>query len=179
MSVQNPGKETRNSCHQLPEVGQTSLRGAQWKDNDNHQKLQQRKFCLDMRTKMFTVRLIQHWKRFPSEVVEPQFLQIFKAQLHVALRNLLYLIIVWGRSWIGWHPEVSSDLHCPVFLWSPVQSLGCSWRNSVRNICLFGTHPQEVFPKEKSCNHLLKKENARIAVSFKTHDNGNASIQVL
>lgn len=96
MSVQNPGKEAPNSCHQLPKVGQcqTFLRGAQWKDNGDHHKLQQRKFCLDMRTKMFTVRLIQHWKRFPSEVVKSQFLQIFKAQLHAALRNLLYLTIV-------------------------------------------------------------------------------------
>lgn len=116
---------------------------------------------------MFTVRLIQHRKRFPSEVVESQFLKIFKAQLHQALRNLLYLITVWGRGWIGWHPEVSSDLHLPVFLWTSVQSLGCSWRNAARNICLFGTHPQEVTPKEKSCDHLLKKEKARIAVLLK------------
>lgn len=181
MSLQNPGKETPNSCHQLPKVGQcqTSLKGAQQKDNSNHLKLQQRKFCLDMRTEMFTVRVIQHWERFPNEVVEPQFLQIFKAWLHVVLRNLLYLITVWGRGWIGWHPEVSSDLHCPVFLWTPVQSLGCSWRNAVRNVCLFGTHPQEDSPKEQPCNHLLKKEKAKIEVSFKTHDSDNASTQVL
>lgn len=180
MSMQNPGKEMPNSCHQLPKVGQRQAfhRDAQWKDNGNHHKLQQRKFYLDMRTKMFTVRLIQQWKRFPREAGESQFLQIFKAHLHMVLRNLLYLIIVWGRSWIGWHPEVSSDLHCPLFLWNPVQSLGCSWRNAVRNICLFGTHPQ-VSPKEKSCNHLLKKEKARIAVSFKTHDSGDCSTQVL
>lgn len=47
--MQNPGMEIPNSCYQLPKVGQfqTFLRGAQWKDNGNHHKLQQRKFCLD------------------------------------------------------------------------------------------------------------------------------------
>lgn len=54
-----------------------------------------------------------------------------------------------------------------------------SWRSAVRNICLFGTHPQKVSPKSKSCNHVLKKEKARTAVSFKTHDSGDASTQVL
>lgn len=43
---------------------------------------------------MFTVRLINHWKRLPREVVESQFLQIFKAQLDMALSNLLYLTIL-------------------------------------------------------------------------------------
>lgn len=38
---------------------------------------------------MFTVRLIKHWKSFPSKVVESQFLQTFKPQLDMALSNLL------------------------------------------------------------------------------------------
>lgn len=37
--------------------------------------------------------------------------------------------------------------------------------------------PRKSVPK--SCKHLLKKEKARIAVSFKTHDSGDASTQVL
>ena len=143
------------------------LRGAQWKDNGNYHKLQQNKTWLDMRTKMFTVRLIKHWKRLPREVVESQFLRIFKAQLDMALSNLLDWTILWARGWIAWHPEVSSDPHCPMFLWTPLQSWGCSQRSAARNTNLFGIHLQQVSPEEKSCNHFLKKEKARIAVYLK------------
>lgn len=48
---------------------------------------------------MFTVRLIKRWKRLPREVMDSQFLQIFEAQLDMALSNLLYLTILRAKGW--------------------------------------------------------------------------------
>lgn len=106
--VQNPGHGAPNSCHQLPKVGQCQafLRGAQWKDDGSYHKLQ-RKFWLDTGTKMFAVRLIKHWKSLPRKVVESQLLQIFKAQLDMALSNLLHLTILW--TW-GWTDDIQQSL---------------------------------------------------------------------
>ena len=47
------------------------------------------RFRLDTRKKFFTVRLVRHWNRLPSEVVDAPSLKEFKARLDGALNNLV------------------------------------------------------------------------------------------
>ncbi|KGM00248.1 hypothetical protein N301_02903, partial [Charadrius vociferus] len=52
-------------------------------------KLEEGKFRLNIRKKFFTLRVVRHWNRLPSEVVEAPSLEAFKARLDVALGNLV------------------------------------------------------------------------------------------
>ncbi|KFP18067.1 hypothetical protein Z169_13510, partial [Egretta garzetta] len=52
-------------------------------------KLNQGRFRLDIRKKFFTGRVVKHWNRLPSEVVEAPSLETFKARLDGALSNLI------------------------------------------------------------------------------------------
>ncbi|KFV88760.1 hypothetical protein N308_06567, partial [Struthio camelus australis] len=55
----------------------------------NGQKLNHRKFHLNLRKNFFTVRVTEHWHRLPREVVESPSLEIFKTHLDGTLRNML------------------------------------------------------------------------------------------
>ena len=44
-------------------------------------KLEEGRFRLDIRKKVFTVRVVRHWSRLPSEVVDAPSLEAFKARL--------------------------------------------------------------------------------------------------
>jgi len=55
----------------------------------NGHKLKQRKFRLNMRKNFFTLRVMEHWNRLPSEVVESPSLEIFKTRLEKTLCSLL------------------------------------------------------------------------------------------
>ncbi|KFQ29543.1 hypothetical protein N332_13303, partial [Mesitornis unicolor] len=52
-------------------------------------KLEQGRFRLDIRKKFFTMRVVDHWNRFLSEVVEASSLEAFKVRLDGALSNLI------------------------------------------------------------------------------------------
>ncbi|KFW92377.1 hypothetical protein N336_02875, partial [Phalacrocorax carbo] len=52
-------------------------------------KLKESRFRLDIRKKIFTVRLVKHWNSLPREVVDAPSLETFKVRLDRALRNLL------------------------------------------------------------------------------------------
>ena len=52
-------------------------------------KLEEGRFRLDIRKKFFTVRVVRHWNRLPSEVVDAPSVEAFKARLHGALSNLV------------------------------------------------------------------------------------------
>ena len=52
-------------------------------------KLEEGRFRLDIRKKFFTVRVVRHWNRLLSKVVEAPSLEVFKARLDGALSNLI------------------------------------------------------------------------------------------
>ncbi|KFZ64162.1 hypothetical protein N321_02133, partial [Antrostomus carolinensis] len=46
-------------------------------------------FRLDIRKKLFPVRVVRHWHRLPKEVVDAPSLEVFKARLDEALSNVV------------------------------------------------------------------------------------------
>ncbi|KFP16857.1 hypothetical protein Z169_07791, partial [Egretta garzetta] len=46
-------------------------------------------FRLDIRKKLFTLRVVRHWHRLPREAVYAPSLEVFKARLDGALNNLV------------------------------------------------------------------------------------------
>ena len=59
------------------------------KTRGNGFKLEVGRFRLDIRKKFFTVRVVRHWNRLPSEAVDAPSLEAFKARLDGALSNLV------------------------------------------------------------------------------------------
>ena len=55
----------------------------------NGHKLKQNKLRLNMRKNFFPLRVMEHWKRLPREVVESLSLEIFKTHLDKVLCSLL------------------------------------------------------------------------------------------
>ena len=60
----------------------------------NGHKLEHRKFHLNMRKNLITLRMTEHWNRLPREVVEFPSLEIFKTSLDATLCNLLQVILL-------------------------------------------------------------------------------------
>ncbi|KFQ27716.1 hypothetical protein N332_13526, partial [Mesitornis unicolor] len=52
-------------------------------------KLEEGRFRLGIRKKLFTVRVERHWHRLPREVVDAPSLEASKARLDKALRDLV------------------------------------------------------------------------------------------
>ncbi len=52
-------------------------------------KLEEGRFRLDIRKKLFTVTVVRHWNRLPREAVNAPFLEALKARLDWALSNLV------------------------------------------------------------------------------------------
>ncbi|GAB0181759.1 hypothetical protein GRJ2_000641200 [Grus japonensis] len=52
-------------------------------------KLEEGRFRLDVRKKLFPVRVVRHWNRLPREVVDAPSLKVFKARLDEALGNVV------------------------------------------------------------------------------------------
>ena len=52
-------------------------------------KIKEGRFRLDIRKKIFTVRVVKHWPRLPREVVDAPSLETFKVRLDGALSNLI------------------------------------------------------------------------------------------
>ena len=56
---------------------------------ENGYKLEEGRFRLDIRKKFFSVGVVRHWNRLPSEVVDVPSLEAFRARLDRALSNLV------------------------------------------------------------------------------------------
>jgi len=52
-------------------------------------KPEESRFRLDIRKKIFTVKVVRHWNRLLREVVNAHSLEAFKARLGGALNNLI------------------------------------------------------------------------------------------
>ncbi|KFQ99162.1 hypothetical protein Y956_03683, partial [Nipponia nippon] len=52
-------------------------------------KLKEGRFRLDIRKKIFTMRVVSHWNKLPREAVDAPSLEAFKARLDGALTNLV------------------------------------------------------------------------------------------
>ena len=52
-------------------------------------KLKEGRFRLDIRKKSLTVRVVRHWNRLPSVVIDAPSLETFKARLDKALGSLI------------------------------------------------------------------------------------------
>jgi len=50
-----------------------------------------KRFRLDIRKKLFTMRVVKHWQMLPREVVEVPSLATLKVRLDGALSNLIWL----------------------------------------------------------------------------------------
>jgi len=55
----------------------------------NSLRLHQGMFRLDIRKNFFTERVIKHWNRLPTELVEPPSLKVFERRVDVALRDMV------------------------------------------------------------------------------------------
>jgi len=56
---------------------------------DNGSNLEECRFRADIRKKFFTVRVVRHWHRLPTEVVDAPSLEVFKTRLDRAVSNLV------------------------------------------------------------------------------------------
>ncbi|KAK4824929.1 hypothetical protein QYF61_021549 [Mycteria americana] len=103
-----------------------NLKGAYKKDGDklfsraccdrtrgNGFKLKEGRFRLDIRKKLFTLKVVRHWPRLPREVGDAPSLETFQVRLARALSNLLWLKmsllvageLVWTMSFLAWTPS--------------------------------------------------------------------------
>ena len=55
----------------------------------NGSKVKEGRFRLDIRKKLFTMRVVKHWSRLPREAVAAPSLAVFKARLDGALSTLV------------------------------------------------------------------------------------------
>lgn len=66
----------------------------------NEYKVKQRRFSLNMRKHIFTVRVTKHWLRLPKDTVDSPSLKIFKSYLDMVLGNCFSVTLLEQGAWI-------------------------------------------------------------------------------
>jgi len=65
------------------------LEEASERTRNNGHRLQQEKWSLELKKKILSVRMFQHWNRFHREIVKSPSLEIFKTCLDRVLDNMI------------------------------------------------------------------------------------------
>lgn len=84
---------------------------------NNHSKLKEGRFTLDLRKKQFIIRMAKHWHGLCGEVVAAPSWETFKAKLDGALSNLIWLkmsLLMAGVRWplkVPFTPKYSTILN--------------------------------------------------------------------
>ena len=69
-------------------------------------KLEEGRFRLDIRRQFFTVRVVRHWNRLPSEVMDAPSLEMLSARLGGSVSNLLQWEVSLPIAGGGWNSMV-------------------------------------------------------------------------
>lgn len=78
----------------------------------NADKLKQEKFQLAITTKLFTMRVMQHWKRLPrSGYLHPEDTKNLPRQDIEQPDLSLKLVLSWTQPWNRWCPEAPAHLN--------------------------------------------------------------------
>ena len=64
------------------------IRACSDRTRENSLKLEEGRFRLDITKKLFTGRVVRHWHRLPSEVMDAPSLEALKARLDGAVSSL-------------------------------------------------------------------------------------------
>ena len=80
-------KEKNNILHKS--WGGTFYKDTYDRTRRNYFKLEKGIFRIDIKKRFFTVMVVRHWNRMPTEVVDAPSLEAFKARLDGAVSNLV------------------------------------------------------------------------------------------
>ena len=69
--------------------GTFCIRACSDRTRGNGFEMEEGRFRLDIRKKFFTLRVVRHWNRLPSEAMDAPSLEAFKARLDGALSSLV------------------------------------------------------------------------------------------
>jgi len=82
------------------------IRACSNRTRGNGFKLEEGRFRVDLRKKVFIVGVVRHWNRLPTEAVDAPSLEAFKARLDGAASSLVWweasLPIAWGWNLMMW-----------------------------------------------------------------------------
>jgi len=82
-------------------------------------KLKEGRFRLDIRMKIFTMRVVKPWYRLPREVGDAPSLETFKPRLDRAPSNPIQvkMSLLMAGGWTGWSGNVSPTPNHSMVLW--------------------------------------------------------------